>query len=44
LESLQAVIYPEESDYWYYLHDPSGTVHYAATIEEHNANITKYLQ
>jgi UPF0755 protein len=44
LESLRAVIYPTESDYWYYLHDPSGTVHYAATIEEHNANITKYLQ
>jgi len=44
LESLQAVVYPKDSEYWYYLHDPSGVVHYATTIEEHNANISKYLQ
>jgi UPF0755 protein len=44
LESIMAVIYPEDSDYWYYLHDLSGVVHYAKTIDEHNANSTKYLQ
>ena len=44
LESIQAVIYPTDSPYWYYIHDTSGTVHYAKTIQEHNANITKYLQ
>lgn len=44
LESITAVIYPKETDYWYYLHDPSGGVHYAKTIEEHNANIETYLR
>lgn len=44
LVSINAVIYPKETDYWYYLHDPAGGVHYGKTIEEHNANIAKYLQ
>jgi UPF0755 protein len=44
LESISAVIYPTSSEYWYYIHDTTGTVHYAKTIQEHNANITKYLQ
>lgn len=44
LSSIKAVINPEESSYWYYLHDQEGGVHYAATIEEHNMNIAKYLQ
>lgn len=44
LESINAVIYSKDSDYWYYIHDMSGTAHYAKTIEEHNANIAKYLQ
>ena len=43
LSSINAVIAPKESDYWYYLHDPSGGVHYGKTIEEHNTNISKYL-
>jgi len=44
ISSIKAVIYPKESDYWYYLHDPQGGVHYAKTLEEHNANIAKYLR
>lgn len=44
LASIKAVIYPKESDYWFYLADPSGTVHYAKTNEEHNENIEKYLR
>lgn len=44
IASIRAVIYPVDSDYWYYLHDLQGGVHYARTIEEHNANIAKYLQ
>lgn len=44
LESITSVIYPKDSDYWYYLHDPTGAVHYAKTIDEHNANSAKYLQ
>ncbi len=44
IESIKAVIYAKESPYWYYLHDPTGGVHYGATLEEHNANIEQYLR
>ncbi|MFZ5845227.1 MAG: endolytic transglycosylase MltG [Patescibacteria group bacterium] len=43
LAAIRAVIYPTTSDYWYYLHDLEGGVHFARTIEEHNQNIAKYL-
>jgi UPF0755 protein len=44
LESIQAVIYAKPSDYWYYLHDPAGGIHYGKTLDEHNANINAYLR
>lgn len=44
LTSIQAAINPEESDYWYYIHDNSGKIHFAKTLEEHNLNIGKYLK
>lgn len=43
VSSIRAVIYPEESPYWYYLHDREGRVHFATTIEEHEKNIATYL-
>lgn len=43
LASIKAVIYPLETDFWYYLHDEKGHAHYARTIEEHTANIATYL-
>jgi UPF0755 protein len=43
LSSIRGVMNPTESDYWYYIHDPKGIIHYAATLAEHNANISKYL-
>ena len=44
LASIQAVLNPADTEYLYYLHDATGAVHYATTIDEHNANIQKYLQ
>lgn len=44
LASIRAVIYAAETDYWYYLHDDKGRVHYGRTIEEHERNIAAYLQ
>lgn len=44
LESIKAAIYPANTDYLYYLHDKTGAAHFAKTVEEHNANIRKYLQ
>jgi UPF0755 protein len=43
LTSLKAVANPEETDFFYYLHDSKGKIYYAKTLEEHNQNITKYL-
>jgi UPF0755 protein len=43
LASIKAVIDSQESDYWFYLSDLSGKVHYARTNEEQNQNIQKYL-
>lgn len=44
LASIKAVIYPKETDYWYYLHDSNGRAHYARTLEEHNQNSATYLR
>lgn len=43
LNSLIAAIMPKESDYYYYLHDDQGIIHYAKTNEEHAANKRKYF-
>ncbi|MDO8610384.1 MAG: endolytic transglycosylase MltG [bacterium] len=45
LASIKAVVYADTTTpYMYYLSDKNGQMHYAATLEEHNANVTKYLQ
>jgi UPF0755 protein len=44
LTSLEAAANPTKTDYWFYIHDADGKIHYAKTIEEHNANVSKYLR
>jgi UPF0755 protein len=44
ISSLKAVFTPTANDYWYYIHDPEGQIHYAKTLTEHNANVAKYLR
>ena len=44
LQSIQAVINPQKTDYYYYIHDKDGNPHYARTLEEHNNNISQYLR
>ena len=44
LSSLEAVINADPSTpYWFYLTDNNGVMHYAVTLEEHEANVQKYL-
>jgi len=43
LSSLNAVVNAQTSDFYYYLHDPEGGIHYAKTLEDHNLNIQKFL-
>jgi UPF0755 protein len=44
ISSLSAVLNFESTDYYFYLHDPKGDVHYAVTLDEHNVNIQQYLR
>ncbi len=43
LESINAVLYPEANDYWYFLTDSDWVVHYAKDLEGHNENRVRYL-
>ncbi len=44
LDSLYAAFHPTPSDYLFYVTDDQGLIHYAQTLDEHNANIAKYLR
>lgn len=43
LDSIMAVIYPEDSDYLYFLTKPDGTTVFSKTFDEHLTNKAKYL-
>lgn len=43
IKTIRAAIFPEKSDYWFYLTDKEGNVHYAKSNEEQNENRKKYL-
>ena len=43
-DSLKAAFKPAKNSYWFYLHDNTGQIHFANTIEEHNRNICTYLK
>lgn len=42
--SLTAAYHPLTTGYVYYVNDSQGTIHYAKTLAEHNANVAKYLR
>lgn len=44
LDAIKATLNPLETNDLFYLHDPQGGIHYAQTLEEHNANINRYLR
>lgn len=44
LESILAAVYPEDSQYWYYLSSPDGKTYFSKTLEEHNIKKAKYLK
>ncbi len=43
ITSIKAAVDPAVTDYWYYLHDSDGGVHYAETLDGHNVNKAKYI-
>ena len=44
LESILAVVFPENSNYWYYLSAPGNKTIFSRTLEEHNWAKAKYLR
>lgn len=42
--SLKAAIYPQATDYFYFLTDSDGRAHFAKTYAGHQENISKYLE
>jgi UPF0755 protein len=44
IDSILAAIYPQESDFWYYLSIPDGKTIFSKTLEEHNLAKAKYLK
>lgn len=45
-DAIDAVLHPQESDYLYFMADiyGDGTIYYAKTLEEHEANVNRYLR
>jgi UPF0755 protein len=41
---IDAALNPVESEYWYYLHDDQGVIHYAKNYQEHLKNKEKYIK
>lgn len=44
IEAIQAALYPEKNNYWYFLSGNDGKMYYAKTLDEHNVNRVKYLR
>ncbi|HRZ95509.1 MAG TPA: endolytic transglycosylase MltG [Candidatus Moranbacteria bacterium] len=44
LPAIEAVLHPTETECLYYIHDNNRQIHCAKTLEEHQANIDKYLK
>ena len=44
LEAINAVRNPQSNNYYFYIHDKDGNVHFAETLTEHNRNVEKYLR
>jgi UPF0755 protein len=44
LQAIEAVLSPQESQYFFYISDNDGNFHYARTYAEHLKNIDTYLR
>ena len=44
LDAIKAAIYPEDTDYLYFLNSLDGTTIFSKTLDEHNENKRKYFE
>ena len=43
LDSILAAASPADTNYYYYLHDREGKIHYAETAQQHNSNVQEFI-
>ena len=43
LTAINATLYPQKNDYWYFMTGNDGITRYATTLEQHNNNVYTYL-
>jgi len=41
--AISAALHPEPNDYFYYLHDSSGVIHFGKNLDEHNQNKARFI-
>jgi len=44
LDAIKAALYPQESEFWFYLSKPNGETVFSKNLEEHNKAKAKYLK
>lgn len=44
ISSLNAAANPAQTDYFYYVSDKEGHLHFAKTVSEHNKNVGQYIE
>ena len=44
IDAIEAALYPEETNYYYFCHDNSGQIYLAATNAEHDKNLLEVLR
>lgn len=44
ITAIEAVVYPKANSYWYFMSGKDGITRYAETLDEHNANVYRYLR
>lgn len=44
LTAIEAALKPQNSPYFFYIHDSSGAIHFSETLDEHNDKVNRYLR
>lgn len=44
LDAIRAALNPAQNDYLFYIHDRQGRIHFARDLDQHNANVNRYLR
>lgn len=44
VDAVRAALNPAQTDYLFYIHDNQGGIHFAETLDQHNANVNRYLR